>query len=101
MVCDDDDTGEGLKIYIYTFGYKAFDYKFSTVRNVEEEKGSQIETKEVLHILGMAHPAAPGIGKVHSSNRPCRRRYFDRSPRRKKNAWSILGLGLSLVLTST
>ena len=51
--------------------------------------------------LGLAHPAAPGIGKVHSSNRPCRRRYFDRSPGRKKIAWSILGLGLSLVLTST
>ena len=47
--------------------------------------GSQIETKEVLHILGMAHPAAPGIGKVHSSNRPCRRRYFDRSPGKKKH----------------
>ena len=46
--------------------------------------GSQIETKEVLHILGLSHPSAPGIGKVHSSNRPCRRRYFDRSPGRKK-----------------
>lgn len=36
MVCDDDDNGEGLED-LYTFGYRVFDYKFSTVRNVEEE----------------------------------------------------------------
>ena len=82
MVCDDDDNGEGLQD-LYTFGYRVFDYEFSTVRNAEEEilvpNRNQRST----------NPAAPGIGKVHSSNRPCRRRYFDRSPGRKKETHGL------------
>lgn len=86
---------------MYTFGYRAFDYTFSTVRNAEEEKGPKSKPKKYCIFLGWLTLPRLVLVKCIVATGLVGVDILIVLLAGKKKAWSILGLGLSLVLTST